>query len=67
MPCHRRQPVRPARVGRRRCARKDSAPVVGIPLAEARVLGLSYELNAIMFMRQGAPPELVLLAPLGRS
>ena len=39
-----------------------SVLVVGISRAEAEVLGRSYEQNAIVFVRKGGAPELVVLA-----
>ena len=41
---------------------EPSVLVVGIPRAEAEVLGRSYEQNAIVFVERGRAPELVLLA-----
>jgi Protein of unknown function (DUF3293) len=42
---------------------EPSVLVLGISLADAQVLGRSYEQNAIVFARKGGAPELVVLAP----
>lgn len=42
---------------------EPSVLVVGISRAEGQVLGRSYEQNAIVFVRKGGAPELVVLAP----
>ena len=46
---------------------EPSVLVIGISRADAQVLGRSYEQNAIVFVRKGDAPELVVLAPRLRS
>jgi hypothetical protein len=41
---------------------EESVLVLGMPRAEAEILGRSYEQNAIVYLERGRPPELVLLA-----
>ena len=43
---------------------EPSALVIGMPRGEAEALGRAYRQNAIVFIEQGAAPELVLLAKL---